>query len=105
VPFETQCSTPLLRAAFNQEDATYGADLRELNELNFSRVDFKLEPCVVELDAKWERRMAALDAKWEPRFGGLDAKSERLLAGLRPELNAGSAALRVDRAEAVKETI
>jgi hypothetical protein len=112
---------------FNQVDATYRADLRELNELNFSRFDAKLEQRVVELDAKWERRMAALDAKWERRFseldakidlrigeldakidlriGELDAKWERSFAGLRGEMNAGFAALRADRAEIVKETI
>src|SRR5437867_10753502 len=40
---------------FNAVDATYRADLRELNELNFSRVDAKLEQRLAESDAKWER--------------------------------------------------
>ncbi len=34
---------------FNQVDATYRADLRELNELNFARFDAKLEQRVAEL--------------------------------------------------------
>ncbi|MGH7548559.1 MAG: hypothetical protein ACREMM_10345 [Gemmatimonadales bacterium] len=29
---------------FNDVDATYRADFRELNELNFARFDAKLEP-------------------------------------------------------------
>jgi hypothetical protein len=34
---------------FNQVDATYRAELRELNELNFARFDAKLEQRVAEL--------------------------------------------------------
>ena len=47
---------------FNAVDATYRADLRELNELNFSRFDAKLEQRLAESDAKWERRLAELGA-------------------------------------------
>ncbi len=63
---------------FNLVDATYRSDLRELNELNFSRFDAKLEQRVAELEAKIEQRVA-----W------LDAKIERLVAGLRVEMQAG----------------
>ena len=45
---------------FNAVDATYRADLRELNELNFARFDAKLEQRFAESDAKWERRIAEL---------------------------------------------
>ena len=45
---------------FNAVDATYRADLRELNERNFARSDAKLEQRLAELDAKWEGRFAAL---------------------------------------------
>ena len=41
---------------FNAVDATYRADLRELNELNFARFDAKLEQRLAELKAelvKW----------------------------------------------------
>ena len=34
---------------FNQVDATYRADLRELNELNFARFDAKLDQRMAEL--------------------------------------------------------
>jgi hypothetical protein len=43
---------------FNQVDETYRGDLRELNELNFTRFDAKLEQRLAESDAKWERRLA-----------------------------------------------
>ena len=56
---------------FNQVDATYRADLRELNELNFTRFDAKLEQRIAGLaaDLRTERRtgLAALRAdliKW-----------------------------------------
>jgi hypothetical protein len=76
---------------FNQVDATYRADLRELNELNFARFDAKLEQRLAELNAKWgarwdkldaklEQRLAQLDAKWGVRWDKLDAKLEQRLA-------------------------
>ncbi|MDX1488530.1 MAG: hypothetical protein R3268_10035 [Acidiferrobacterales bacterium] len=68
---------------FNQVDATYRADLRELNELNFARFDAKLEQRIAQLDAKLERRLAELDAKWTVRWEQLDAKIEQRIAELR----------------------
>src|SRR6266700_429349 len=59
---------------FNAVDATYRADLRELNELNFARFDAKLEQRLVELDAKWGRRWIQLDAKLEQRLAQLRAE-------------------------------
>jgi hypothetical protein len=67
---------------FNQVDATYRADLRELNELNFAR-----------FDAKLEQRIALLEAKLEQRVGELDAKLEQRIAQLRAEFRDGIAAL------------
>ena len=49
---------------FNDVDATYRADLRELNELNFARFDAKLEQRLAELDAKCEGRWHQLDARF-----------------------------------------
>ena len=37
---------------FNQVDATYRSDLRELNELNFARFDAKLEQRIAQLSAE-----------------------------------------------------
>ena len=48
---------------FNAVDATYRADLRELNELNFARFDAKLEERLAQSDAKWEARWHQLDAR------------------------------------------
>ena len=50
---------------FNQVDATYRGDLRELNELNFARFDAKLEQRLAQSDAKWEQRFAGLEVKLE----------------------------------------
>ena len=99
-----------LVAWFNQVDATYRGDLRELNELNFARFDAKLEQRAAELDAKLERRIAELDvklerraaqldAKLEQRFAQLDAKIEQRTAQLEARMDAGFAEL---RAEVVK---
>lgn len=71
---------------FNGVDATYRADFRELNELNFARFDAKLEQRTAELEAKFERRLAELEAKFERRFAHLDSKIDRVAAELRATL-------------------
>jgi len=92
---------------FNDVDATYRADLRELNELNFGRFDAKLEQRLAELDAKWgtrwteldaklERRLGELDAKWGTRWTELDAKLERRLGELHANLERQLAELRAE---------
>jgi len=64
---------------FNSVDATYRADLRELNESNFSRFDGKL----AEMNAKWEGRFAAFDAKLEQRLAELKAELQtQIVQGL-----------------------
>ncbi len=45
---------------FNQVDATYRADLRELNELNFARFDARLEQRIAELRAELRTGLAEL---------------------------------------------
>jgi hypothetical protein len=50
---------------FNLVDATYRSDLRELNELNFSRFDAKVEQRFAEFEAK----LAHLEARLEKRLG------------------------------------
>ncbi len=71
---------------FNSVDATYRADLRELNELNFARFDAKLEQRMAALEAKLEQRMAALEAKLEQRMAALEAKLEQRMAALEAKL-------------------
>jgi DNA anti-recombination protein RmuC len=69
---------------FNQVDATYRADLRELNELNFGRFDSKLEQRLAELhtklDGKIDRVTAELHAK-------LDGKIDRVFTELHAKLD------------------
>jgi hypothetical protein len=60
---------------FNQVDATYRSDLRELNELNFAR-----------FDAKLEQRFAQMDVKIEQRLGETDGQIVQLRSELRAEL-------------------
>jgi uncharacterized protein YPO0396 len=59
---------------FNQVDATYRNDLRELNELNFARFDAKLEQRLLQLEAKIEQRIAQLEAKLELRFTRIEER-------------------------------
>lgn len=74
---------------FNAVDATYRADLRELNELNFARFDAKVEQRLAtleaRLDSKIDRLATALDGKLDSRvaahaFAQIDARFERLEA-------------------------
>ena len=99
---------------FNAVDATYRADLRELNELNFARFDAKLEQRLAELDAKWVGRWTELDAKWAGRWTELDAKSagrwteldaklEQRLAELHGKLVAELSTLRGDTSAAIEQ--
>jgi hypothetical protein len=44
---------------FNKVDATYHADLRELNELNFARFDARLEQRIAQV----EQRIAQLETR------------------------------------------
>ena len=60
---------------FNQVDATYRADLREMNDLNFAR-----------FNAKVGERMAELEARIDPRINALELKFERRLADLEVRL-------------------
>ena len=71
---------------FNAVDATYRADLRQLNELNFARFDAKLEQRLAELDAKWGGRWTQLDAKLEQRLAEFRVELVKELAGVKSGL-------------------
>ena len=49
---------------FNDVDATYRSDLREINAHNFALFDAKLEQRLAELEAKLDRRIAELRAEF-----------------------------------------
>jgi DNA anti-recombination protein RmuC len=80
---------------FNQVDATYRSDLRELNELHFARFDAKLEQRLAELHAK-------LDAKIDRVSAELNAKIDRVSAELNAKIDrvAGKLDMKIDRATA-----
>ena len=59
---------------FNDVDATYRSDLREMNELNFARFDAKLEQRIVQVEAKVDARLAQLEARMDARVGQVDAR-------------------------------
>ena len=72
---------------FNQVDATYRAEVRDLNELNFARFDAKLEQRFAQQDAKWEQRLAALEVRlirWMFLFWATNLAALVGLSRLRP---------------------
>ena len=77
---------------FNQVDATYRSDLKEINELNFARFDAKVE----QRFAQFEVRFAQVEvrfAQFEARFAQFEARMERRFGDLTRWLVAAWAAL------------
>ena len=48
---------------FNAVDATYRAELREANEVNFARFDAKMGERLAQLGAQWQTRLASLESR------------------------------------------
>jgi hypothetical protein len=71
---------------FNQVDATYRPDLRDINELNFARFDAKLEQRLVQFELKIEQRLAQSEAKVEQRLAGIETRITQLASDLRTEI-------------------
>ena len=71
---------------FNQVDATYRSDLRELNELNFARFDAKLEQRLVQVETRLEQRIDQLRSDMEAGFARADARLEQRIAEVKAEL-------------------
>ena len=65
---------------FNAVDATYKAELREFNELNFARFDAKVEQRFAQSEARLEQRFAEADVKLERRFAEAEVKMEQRFA-------------------------
>ena len=57
---------------FNQVDATYRGELRELNELNFARFDVKLDQRIAEVKAELHAGLATLEGRFLARIGVLE---------------------------------
>jgi len=77
----------------NQVDATYRYELRELNELNFSRFEAKLDHQLAEF--RTEVRSGAAELRTEVQSGAAELRSEVRsgAAELRTELQTGLARL------------
>jgi hypothetical protein len=73
----------------NQVDLTYRAELRDLNEANFSRFDAKLEQRLAELRGELRTEMHAL-------AGGLRSEMHAFAGGLRSEMHEMSGDLRAE---------
>src|SRR5436189_6485925 len=75
---------------FNQVDATYRSDLREMNEVNFARFDAKLEQRLTEFRAELKGDIAGLRAdvkSVEARLLATEMRFEaRLEASLREQM-------------------
>ena len=69
-----------LVAWFNAVDETYRQDLRELNELNFSRFDAKMGQRLAEYDSKLDRRFAEFEVKLEHRLAEFEVRMEQRFA-------------------------
>ena len=67
---------------FNQVDATYRSELRDLNELNFARFEAKLEQRIAEVKAD----IAVLHGKVESQVDALSSKMDTQAESMRAEL-------------------
>jgi hypothetical protein len=72
---------------FNAVETNSRSDLREINELNFARVDAKLEQRFAEQDARIERRFAELEIRIEKRFAEQDVRFEKRFVMLEAKLD------------------
>lgn len=72
---------------FNQVDATYRSDLRELNELNFARFDAKLEQRITASEAKVDLRLTLFEAKIEKRLTEFEAKIDHRIGALERRMD------------------
>lgn len=71
---------------FNSVDATYRAELRELNELNFARFDAKLEQRLAELRSELHTQTASLRAELLQRLTESESHLRAQLLGTKAEL-------------------
>ena len=58
------------------------AELRELNDLNFARIESKFESMSARIDSKFETMSARFDGKLEAMSAGLETKMEHRFADL-----------------------
>ena len=64
---------------FNQVDATYRSEFKDLFETSFSRQDARLELRMAQFETKVEQRIAQFEAKVERRLAEMRVDLERRL--------------------------
>ena len=64
---------------FNQVDASYRSEIRELFDINFARFDAKLEQRITQIEAKLGLRVAGFEAKVEQRLTESESRVEQRL--------------------------
>ncbi len=74
-------------------DATYRSELRELNELNYSRFEAKLEQRITELRAEMQVGFANLTSGIDSRLAQLETRLTKRLFGFWVAQAATTAAL------------
>ena len=79
---------------FNEVDATYKTNLRELNELNFGRFDAKLEQRLAESEARTAKALAESDARTSKALAAFEQRLVELEARFDGKLNALETRLR-----------
>ena len=88
---------------FNSVDATYRSDLRDLNELNFSRFSAETKAGFASADSKLEQRLAQLRQEMQSGFARADAKLEQAIAQVRQEMEGGFARAAAKLEQAIAE--
>jgi DNA anti-recombination protein RmuC len=68
-------------------DLTYRADLRELNEGNFSRAEAKADQRAAEFDLRLDRRLSEIETKVNQRLADLETKFNQRLTDLETKFN------------------
>ncbi|HEX8725299.1 MAG TPA: coiled-coil domain-containing protein [Gemmatimonadaceae bacterium] len=78
---------------FNQVDATYRSEFKDLFEANFSRLEAELDQRLTAFEARVEQRLAQIEAKVEQRLAQIEsrvaqieARVEQRFAELRADL-------------------
>lgn len=81
---------------FNAVDATYRADLRDLNERNFARFDAKLEQRLAELRGELRSEIASLRVELRSEIASLRGELHSEVAGVRGDMRSEMHALKTD---------
>lgn len=78
---------------FKMVDTTYRSDLRELNDLNFTRFDAKVGERFAEFEVRLLRQLTELESRTDKRFAEMDRRFakqdgmlEKRLGELRSDL-------------------